>query len=469
MIMATELSEFTGKKITVAGIARTGLATAPVLKQHGAHVTLCDKKGATELSDVLHEAEQLGVDLRIEASPADSLRGAELLIPSPGIPKDSPIIKLALQLGIPIMSEIEVAYRIAQAPILAITGTNGKTTTTMLLGEILRRAGWKTYVGGNISADDIKLPLIKAAHEARRNDVIVAEISSFQLEWVDTFRPKIGILTNISKDHQNRYESFEEYAATKARLFRAQRATDVAIINAVNVPAHAIGAKAPGRRYWFDRGNCETCDSACVQDGVINVRWNCVDNRLGRADKLLMPGTHNLENVLAAAGAAIAFGIDPNVVREVIFDFKGVVHRMEFVAEVDDVKYYNNSMCTNVDAAVRSLEAFTSKTVMIAGGVDKGSDFGPLGSSIARNCRSLVTIGRYGILIENAAREAGFESIFRADSMEQAVEMARKSAEPGDNIMLSPACASFDMYKDFEERGEIFRQIVRRIQSGVSR
>ncbi|MEP6753910.1 MAG: UDP-N-acetylmuramoyl-L-alanine--D-glutamate ligase [Chthonomonadales bacterium] len=464
--MAPAISEFTGKRISVVGMARTGLAAAPVLKNLGAEVTLCDSRGVSELGSALREAELMGVALKVEAAPADCLRNTDLVIPSPGISRRSPVLELAVQMGIPIMSEIEAAYRVAQAPILAVTGTNGKTTVTMLLGEIIRRAGKKTYVGGNISADDIKLPLIEAASLARESDVIVAEISSFQLEWVEKFRPKIGILTNISKDHLNRYASFDEYVEAKSAMFRAQLPTDVAVINAVNAPAHAIGLKVPGRKYWFDRGNCETCDSACVKNGIINVRWDCKDYPLGPASDLKMLGTHNLENVLAAAGAAIAFGIDPDVVQEVIFEFSGVVHRMEYVADVNGVKYYNNSMCTNVDAAVRSLEALPDDSVIIAGGVDKGSEFAPLGAMISRKCRHLVVMGKDGHLIEAAAREAGFTSISQADSMENAFELARKAAKSGDIVMLSPACASFDMYNDFEERGEHFRRIVRDMASG---
>ncbi len=464
MVATMKRTEFAGKNMAVLGLARTGIATAEVLKALGSNVILSDNSSATALRDQIEVAARLGVDLRIEASPEDSLRGAEMVVTSPGIPKNAPVHKLALDRNIPIYSEIEVAYRIAKAPILAVTGTNGKTTVAMLLGHILRVAGKKTFVGGNISADEVKLPLITAAMAATSDDVIVGEISSFQLEWVDKFRPKVSILTNITPDHMNRYKDFSEYCATKENMFRAQRPDDVAVISAVNQPAHAIGQRVKSRIYWFDRGNCATCDSACVEEGEVIICWGCEKFRLGRAEDLPMPGTHNLENVLAAAAAAIAFGIDPEAIRDAIMTFQGVVHRMEKVALLNGVTYINNSMCTNVDAAIRSLEALKRPSVLIAGGVDKGSDFRLLGAAIAREARHLILIGRDGSLIGDAARKAGFGAISFASDMDEAVSIAHSFAQSGDAVMLSPACASFDMFLDFEGRGEAFRNAVRNLR-----
>lgn len=459
--MTLNRSEFADKRVAILGMARTGMAAAPVLRDLGARVILSDSESAARLNGKVAEAKSFGVDVRTGATPDEALDEAQIVVPSPGIPRDAPILQLARLRGMSILSEIEIAYRIAKAPILAVTGTNGKTTTTLLLGEIMRHAGRETWVAGNIAADEIKQSLITAASQAGEEGVIVAEISSFQLEWVEKFRPKVGVLTNITPDHLNRHRTFGEYAGCKERLFAAQRPDDVAVINAVNAPARAIGGRVRSRLLWFDRGACGCADSACVRGGRLIVRWGGEERPLCRVDELQIPGTHNLENALAAAGAAIAFGIEPDVVAEALRSFRGVVHRMEPVATVGGILYVNNSMCTNVDAAIRSLEAMRRPTILIAGGVDKNSDFAPLGQVIARGAKRLVLIGQAASLIESAARAAGFSAISHASSMDEAVRIATSEAEPGDAVMLSPACASFDMFADFEARGEVFRQSVR--------
>lgn len=463
MTMTLNRSEFADRRIAILGMARTGMAAAPVLRDLGARVLLSDSESSARLNGKVAEARLLGVEVRTGATPDEALDDAEIVVPSPGIQRDSPILQLARLRGMSILSEIEVAYRIAKAPIIAVTGTNGKTTTTMLLGEILRHAGRNTWVAGNIAADEVKQSLITAAAEAAEQDVIVAEISSFQLEWVKQFRPAVGILTNITPDHLNRHHTFAEYVACKERLFAAQRPDDVAIVNAVNAPARAIGGRLHSRLFWFDRGNCGGADSACVRGGRLMVRWDGNEHALCRVDDLRIPGTHNLENALAAAGAAIAYGIDPKVVGEALRAFRGVVHRMECVATVGGALYVNNSMCTNVDAAIRSLEAMGRPTVLIAGGADKNAEFAPLGQAISRSAKHLILIGQAAPLIESAARTAGFEAISHAESMEEAVRIATSKAAPGDAVMLSPACASFDMFADFEARGEAFRQLVRNL------
>lgn len=463
LVKTLERSEFKDRRMAILGIARTGLAAAPVLRDLGAKVILSDNASAAVLGVNLIEAQMLGVELRVGATPEEALEGAEIVVPSPGIPASAPVLRLALERGLPILSEIEVAYRICRAPIMAVTGTNGKTTTAILLGEIMRAAGYKTYIAGNVAADELKQPLIQAAAEADRGDVIVAEISSFQLEWVEKFRPKIGILTNITPDHMNRHADFREYVRCKSRLFAAQRPDDVAVLNAVNAPSRSIGAGIPSRLCWFDRGACDNEYSSCVRNGQIVVRWAGIEHILCKTDELRIPGAHNLENALAAAAAAIAFGADPLAVSNAMRAFAGVVHRMEFVEELNNIRYYNNSMCTNVDAAIRSLEALDRPVVVIAGGVNKNMDFTPLGPALVRDARHLVLIGRDAKDIENAARASGYNSITHAESMQEAVQQATSFAHPGDAVMLSPACASFDMFKDFEDRGEMFRQAVRQL------
>jgi UDP-N-acetylmuramoylalanine--D-glutamate ligase len=459
--MSLRKSEFADKRIAVVGIARTGLAAAPVLKRLGARVTLSDSLSAEELAGRYREAQALGVDLRAGVAPESVVGDADILVPSPGIKPGSPIIQQALERGIPILSEIEVAYRVAEAPILAVTGTNGKTTTTILLGEMMRAAGKKTFVAGNVAADDIKLPLIAAAGEAESEDVIVAEISSFQLMWVEKFRPRVGVLTNITPDHMNWHQNFQEYVNAKGRLFAQQRTEDVAIVNRVNAPARAIGERVRSRLFWFDRGHCMGDDSACVRGGRILARWGGAEYDMGPVEDFKLPGRHNLENALAAAGAAIAFGIDSEAVRDALREFRGVVHRMELVAEVGGVQFINNSMCTNVDAAVRSLEAMSRPTVVIAGGASKNTNFEQMGAAIALYAKGLVLIGEAADAIEDAARSAGFDRITRAGSLEDAVRKAAGLVDTGEAVMLSPGCASFDMFSDFQARGDAFRQAVR--------
>jgi UDP-N-acetylmuramoylalanine--D-glutamate ligase len=455
-------SEFEGKHIALIGMARTGLAAAPILRNLGAEVRLTDSSPAERLGDRLEAARLLGVQTLAGASPEEALEGAEIVVPSPGVPQDSEVLRLAVRRGLPILSEIEIAYRICRAPILAVTGTNGKTTTTVLLGEILREAGYKTRVAGNVAADELKQALITAADQAEASDVISAEVSSFQLEWVEQFRPKVGILTNITPDHLNRHRSFAEYAACKARLFAAMRPDDVAVVNALNAPARAIGEGARSQRLWCDRGHGQGENYACIREGQMVVRWQGREHRLGSPQALQIPGTHNLENALAAAGAAIAFGVNPDAVSKALREFRGVPHRMERVAEAGGILYINNSMCTNVDAAVRSLEALGRPAVLIAGGSDKNADYSPLGAVIARHARHLILIGDTADLIETSARGAGFTAISRAESMEEAVSAAIRQAQAGDVVILSPACASFGMFQDFEARGAAFRKVVRR-------
>lgn len=453
-------TEFEGRRIAVVGIARTGLAAAPVLRDLGASVLLSDMASDETLGERAAEARELGVDVRTRATPEDSLAGADLVVPAPGIPADSPLLRLAVRLGIPVLSEIEVAYRIARAPILAVTGTNGKTTTTMWLGAMLEADGRRAWVAGNVAADEVKQPLVTAAYRAEPGDAIVAEISSFQLEWVERFRPKIGVLTNITPDHQNRHRTMAEYVACKARLFAAQGPDDWAVVNAVNAHARKIGASVASRLVWFDRGNCLSDDSACVRDGWLTVCHRGEEHRLCRTEELRLPGAHNVENGLAAAAAAIVFGARPEAVARALREFGPVAHRMEPVAVVDGVRYINNSMCTNVDAAIRSIEAVDGPVVVIAGGSSKDADFTPLGSVLARRAKRTVLIGQAADQIEAAARAVGYTEIDRAESLEAAVDLARRAARPGDTVMLSPACASFGMFRDFEERGAAFRSIV---------
>ncbi len=427
-------SEFGGKTVGVVGLARSGVACAQVLTRLGAAVRMYDGSSETKLH-AAHVAavRALGIEPHFGDAPID-YAVLDYLITSPGVRKSAPILQEAVAAHVPVLGEIEAAYRIARAPILAITGTNGKTTTTVLLGEMLRAAGIETYIAGNIAAGNIALPLIQAAFDAGEDAAIVAEISSFQLEWTPTFRPKVAALLNITPDHADR-QAWEEYVHAKWSLFAHQGAGDWAILPA------ALAADARAKK--------------------LNVVTFSAQNPFPGA--IALPGTHNKENVLAASAMARAFGIAPAPIAQVAATFTGVVHRLEYVDTQNGVRYVNNSMCTNTAAFERSLEALPEPKVVIAGGVFKGSasEMAQIAQSVVRhNVQALVLIGKSAPALEEAARTAGFASVTQCPTLAQAVAEARARAQPGDTVLLAPACASFDMFRDFEDRGMQFKQAV---------
>ncbi|HSV72159.1 MAG TPA: UDP-N-acetylmuramoyl-L-alanine--D-glutamate ligase [Chthonomonadales bacterium] len=463
--MTTVSSELRGRTIAVVGMARSGIAAAAALRRLGARVVLSDLLDTDDLRQRAAQVEEPGIEVRLGATPADALAGTSVVVTSPGVPRDAPVLVEAVSRGIEVMSEVELAYRISEAPMLGITGTNGKSTCAAMLADVMRAAGRETWLAGNIAADDIKMALVTAAMSASRDAVIVAEVSSFQLEWVRHFRPRVGILTNVTPDHQDRHPSFPDYVECKSRLFASQLPEDVAVLKAVNAPARQIARRLQSTTLWFDRSACLGDACAWVRDGRFVVRWRGSEHVVGRVDRLRVPGAHNVENALAVAGAAVAFGAPAEAIEQALMTFSGVPHRMERVAEVDGVLYINNSMCTNVDAAVRSLQAMHRPTVLIAGGRDKNTDFTPLGGAIARHVRRLVLVGEAAGLIEDAVRSSGFHAIDQATSLDEAVALASHAARPGDAVMLSPACTSFGMFADFEHRGRAFREAVHRLRN----
>lgn len=427
-------TEFGGKTVGVAGLARSGVACAQVLTRLGAHVRMYDRSPEATVNPAhVAAVRALGIEPRFGDAPIDYTE-LDYLVTSPGVPRHAKVLQGAVAAHVPVLGEIEAAYRIARAPILAITGTNGKTTTTVLLGEMLRAAGITTYIAGNIAAGDIAMPLIQAAFEAGREAAIVAEISSFQLEWTPTFRPRVAALLNITPDHADR-QSWNEYVDAKWSLFAHQGEGDWAILpRALSTDARAQGLNV--------------------------VAFSASDPFPG---PIALPGTHNKENVLAAAAMASAFGVSPEPIRQVAATFGGVVHRLEYVDTQNGVRFVNNSMCTNVAAFERSLEALPEPKVVIAGGVFKGSqdEMAQIAQSVVRcNVRGLVLIGKSAPALEEAVRAAGFAAVAQAPTLAQAVAQARTLAQPGDTVLLAPACASFDMFRDFEDRGTQFKEAV---------
>ena len=463
------MEEFCGKRISVIGAARSGLDAARILTQLNADVLLSESQTAEQLGVArMAEIEATGAQWVLGADVEAALPvGTELVVTSPGVPATAAVLQAAVARSIPVWAEIELAYRLAKAPIAAITGTNGKTTTTLLLAAMLRAEGRAAAVAGNVSADEIKRTLVDAAFTGDA-DVLVAEISSFQLEWVERFAPRVGILTNITPDHLNRHSSFAAYAATKARLFATQTKPDLAILNWDNPAARAIGTgPLPGKRLWFTRGDAPPDDGAAVwiQNEVMLLRLT----KHGAPIELLrlsdippsLPGAHNVENVLAAGLAAWILGAAPARIAKGLREFKGVAHRLEWVADIDGVRYINNSMCTNVAAGISSLLAQNRPVVVIAGGADKDLDFAPLTDALREKARALILIGSAADKMEATFRAGGYDTIHRAATLEEAVAQARRLAHTGDVVLLSPTCASFDMFTDFEARGVAFRQAVK--------
>ena len=474
------MTEFENKTVAVVGLARSGLACCDVLTKLGATVIPYDGKAAAMLTEAVAHLSTLGLSPLVGGEPLDYSK-LDYVVTSPGVRRDAAVLLDAVKAGVPVLGEIEAAYRIARAPILAITGTNGKTTTTMLLGEMLKAAGIETYIAGNIAAGDIAMPLIQAAYDAPPEAAIVAEISSFQLEWISTFRPKVAALLNISPDHGDR-QTWEEYVAAKWRIFENQTAEDAAIWGWSLFKAQRFGSYYTKTNPLVDLttiimpqsevypGDLGEEHSAYVRCEDLVVESFSPDDDLQPEEvsvicKLLgikLPGQHNLENILAAAAMATAFGLGIEPIRKVATTFTGVVHRLEYVETIGGVKYVNNSMCTNADAFAKSLQALPEPKVVIAGGVFKGGDLATVADAVVHNnVKALVLMGRSAPQIEDAAWAVGYDQVHRAGTLAEAVATAASLAAPGDTVLLAPACASFDMFADFEDRGDQFKATVR--------
>jgi len=476
-------SGYDGKIISVIGAARSGISAARFLTYMGAIVTLSDSASEEKLgAERVAEARAVSAKFIPKATVDEALpENTKFVVTSPGVPKTAEVLQEAVRRGIKVWSEIEFAFHFTMAPIVATTGTNGKTTTTILIAELLESAGLTATIAGNVSADEIKLTLVDAAWNSSADhlndeEIIVAEISSFQLEWVHKFAPCVAILTNITPDHLNRHASFEEYVETKARIFAAQQDDCLAIVNDDNEAAKNIADGWKERGYQgkllrFSRTKVydKSVPAAFVENGVITVRLEAGGENVAilPVSELpqSLPGNHSVENVLAASAAALFMGAKPEAIARGIREFKGVAHRMEWVAEHNGVAFINNSMCTNTAAAVSSLSAMTRPTVVIAGGVDKESDFSDLTPVLHSHAKQVILLGRAADKMEQTFRAGGYDKIIRAESMQDAVTLARSLAVAGDAVLLSPACASFDMFADFEARGSAFRDAVRALIS----
>ena len=443
--------DLNGKRTLVVGLGKSGVASALFMKAHGARVTVSDTKSGDELHNEIPVLLDHGISVETGGHGERTFRGQDLIVVSPGVPVDAPPLVQARSLGETVIGEIELAAQFLPGPIIAITGSNGKTTTTTLTGEIMTAAGLPTLVGGNIGT-----PAISLAERAKADTVIVLEVSSFQLETIQTFRPKVAVVLNVTPDHLDRHRTFQIYTDAKARIFENQQASDFAVLNADDPTCVAMGMRTRAQVFWFSRQK-EVEEGAWVRDGDIVFRDSKGQRRILPVSEIPLKGAHNLENVLAAVSAGVLMGCPPGKIREAVHDFKAVEHRLEFVATIQGVDYYNDSKATNVDATIKALEAFPANIHLILGGKDKGSDYTVINDLIRQRVKRVYTIGAAAAKIESQVK--GVE-IVHAETLENAIRKAHAAAESGDVVLLAPACASFDQFKSYEHRGKVFKQIV---------
>jgi UDP-N-acetylmuramoylalanine--D-glutamate ligase len=442
-----------GRKVLVVGLARTGLATAAFLNAKGSIVSTTEMKPKEEMGGVLQELEGMGLSqMEWGGHQSRTFLSQDLIVVSPGADLKIDPIQKALKKGIQVISEVELACRFIQIPIIAVTGTNGKTTTTHLIGAMLKEEGKRVGVGGNVGE-----PLILFAEGGDRWEVLVVEISSFQLEAIQDFRPRISVLLNITEDHLDRYTSYEEYIDAKARIFMNQNSRDVAILNGDDPIVTGLGKRVKARKILFSLKE-KLPEGAFSNSGKIVLRLKGEEESYSLA-KAPLQGIHNVENMMAALTAAKIYGASKRAMETALDRFEGLEHRLEFVREIDGVRFFNDSKGTNVGSVVKSLQSFSDPVILIAGGKDKNGALSPLRDPIKERVKRLILIGEAK---ERMERElGGLTDTTMTKTLEEAVLLAYQAAKRGDVVLLSPACSSFDMFKDYKERGKVFKDTVR--------
>jgi UDP-N-acetylmuramoylalanine--D-glutamate ligase len=447
--------ELRKKRVLVVGLARTGVATALFCVGHYAIVSATETRGESELGDAPAKLRTAGVTLELGGHTEKTFLAQDLIVPSPGVPADDPFLRLAKSKGITVWSEIELAYRFLEGKLIGITGSNGKTTTTTLVHHILKAGAMRAYLAGNVGT-----PLISEVEKMDAGSVAVAELSSFQLELIEKFRPNIGALLNLTPDHLDRHKTMEAYAAAKARIFANQTELDAAILNADDTASEKYAPKKP-QVFWFSRKKVVT-QGACLQGEEIVVAHHGKFEPVMKVEEIPLAGAHNVENVLAAVVIARLAGVDSATIAKAVKSFAGVEHRLEFVAEIRGVRYYNDSKATNVDATLKALDAFPGRILVILGGKDKGSDYTVLQKPLRERAILALLIGAAADKIEKQI--AGSVAIERAGTLERAVQAASLAARSGDAVLLAPACASFDQFENYEQRGRVFKELVRSLE-----
>ena len=441
------------KRILVVGLGRTGVALAKFLKRRGASVCVADSAHERDLSPYADEIRKLAVPMELGTHRVETFENAHLIVVSPGVSHTIDPILRARAKGVPVLGEIELASRFIRQPIVAVTGTNGKTTTTTLVAEMLKNSGCSVFVGGNIGT-----PLIDYIDAGESMQVVVAEISSFQLDTIETFRPSVAVLLNISQDHLERYADFRAYARSKGRIFENQQAEDTAVLNGSDPLIRSLEQAIRSRKLFFNAAEKSQNDAIIARDRILlRTRYNGT-LMLNLADTKLF-GRHNLENACAAALAALAAGANLRGIQAALDQFHGLPHRLEPVGSVNQIRFVNDSKATNVDAVARALECFQSPVVLIMGGRDKGGNYEPLKDLIAQRVKTLVVMGEAKSII--LAALGGIVPTREAATLQNAARLAFEAAQAGDTVLLSPGCSSFDMFDSYKQRGESFRRTVK--------
>jgi UDP-N-acetylmuramoylalanine--D-glutamate ligase len=450
--------ELKGKKVLVVGLGKSGLAAALFLRHKGAQVTVSDIRSAESLAKEIPALLDEGIMVEAGGHGLLTFRRQDLIVVSPGVPLNTPELVQARNFGRPVIGELELAARFLKGKILAITGSNGKTTTTALAGEILKEAGYPTLVAGNIG-----VPVVGVIEESTDDTWSVLEVSSFQLESTEEFHPRIAVILNITPDHLDRHGTFENYALAKERIFAVQDTSDSVVLNADNPRTAEAEARSHAPVYWFSAKH-EVSRGAWAQNGTVVYRSApgagpeaAIETILPLA-KISLKGEHNVENVLAAVCAARLAGVAPSVIARAIEKFHAVEHRLEYVATVNGVEFYNDSKATNVDATAKAVASFPGGIHLILGGKDKGSDYSTLSPLLHERVRAVYTIGAAAAKIESHLR--GVAQIHSCETLAKAVSAATAAARPGDVVLLAPACSSFDQFENYEQRGRVFKQLV---------
>lgn len=448
--------QWIGQRVLVVGLARSGTAAAKLLTMAGAVVRLHDRQAPSQLPEVAQELIASGMAFSQDEDPRILLDSIDAIIISPGVPIDSPLVLAAKERGIQVLGEMELGARFAAGPIYAITGTNGKTTTVTLLGEMLRQAGLVSHVTGNVG-----YPLTAAVVQAGPDDPLVTEVSSFQLESMQLFHPNIAAVLNVTPDHLNRHGTMANYANLKRHIADNQTVHDFLVLNLDDKTVHDMGSGAVSKVYWFSRTQAVSFGT-CIEEGQLVFCDAGGKKTICRLEDVSIPGAHNLENALAASCMAMLANVPPAVIRHTLRSFSGVEHRLEFVLEASGVRYINDSKGTNPDATMWAIRAMSAPFVLLAGGFDKQVSFDDLARCAAEHSftRAIVLYGQTAGSLASAFLHAGLENVHQVDSLSNALALAIRIAEPGFAVLLSPACSSFDQFSSYEERGRIFKQLV---------
>ena len=444
------------KRVLVVGMARSGIAVASLLLEQHAIPLLYDSKKESTFGDALNFLKNTSCEFHLGEDINKLISSVSCMIISPGVPIDAPFVVLAKELGVSVIGELEFAYSLLKSQTIAITGTNGKTTTTTLTGEIFKNAGRTTHVAGNIG-----YPLSAVSLLAKKEDISIIEVSSFQLESIYTFRPYIAALLNITPDHLNRHGNMETYISLKQRIFENQTPNQYSVLNYDDLSIAPLAKNIKSQIVYFSR--TQTLEQgAYLENGEIVWKWKGITKSICKPDEILIPGPHNLENALAAIAIACIMGIPSSIIRHTLITFTGVEHRIERVRTLNNITYINDSKATNVDSTIKALESMQSPTVLILGGYDKRVDFSKLCEKISteKNIIHVVVLGETALQLQTQLSQAGVTYVSLAYSLQDAIKKSQLQIKEGGNILLSPACASFDMFDDYEHRGKVFKQLV---------